>query len=113
MSSSSGPKPIRAIYTEPDLEEWKKSQSYRDLTQFVRVCGDSVEGKKISDARAIEPSPVSQSDVYKQCYTTHAFKSCLTSSASSSYVCVVYLLSSVFLGDSPIEQVFGGCEHMD
>ena len=49
-------KPIRAIYTEVDLEEFKKCQSYQDLVQFVRVCGDVVEGKKISEAS--EPSTV-------------------------------------------------------
>lgn len=53
-----GPKPIRAIYTGPDLDEFKKSQSYKDLVQFVRVCGDCVEGKKNSDAA--DPSPVIQ-----------------------------------------------------
>jgi hypothetical protein len=48
---------MRAIYTEPDLEEFKKSQSFKDLVQFVRVCGDTVEGKKNSETTS-EPSPV-------------------------------------------------------
>lgn len=50
MSSTSGPKPLRAIYTESDLNEFKKSQSYQDLVQFVRVCSDLVEGKNNSEA---------------------------------------------------------------
>jgi hypothetical protein len=56
--SSTGPSPVRAIYTDSDLEEFKKSQCFKDLVQFVRVCGDKVEGLRNSEAG--DPSPVSE-----------------------------------------------------
>lgn len=48
--SSTSVKPARAIYTDEDLEKFKDSEPYKELVHFVRVCGEAVEGKKISDA---------------------------------------------------------------
>lgn len=36
--------PIRAIYEENDLEEFKRSNSYKEIISFVKACSESVTG---------------------------------------------------------------------
>ena len=47
--SPSPVRPNRGIYSPSDLEHFKKSDVYKEINNFVRLCGDSVIGKKISD----------------------------------------------------------------
>lgn len=42
--------PQRAIFSERDLNEFKKSESNQQILEFISVCADSVRGMKISDA---------------------------------------------------------------
>ena len=41
--------PVRGIQNSSDLEHFKKSQLFTEISDFVKKCADSVVGKKISD----------------------------------------------------------------
>jgi len=41
--------PVRCIRSEEDLENWKASETYKSLTDFINTLGDAVQDKKISD----------------------------------------------------------------
>jgi hypothetical protein len=43
--------PQRGIYSESDLNHFKTSDVYKEINNFVRLCGDAVIGKKISDGQ--------------------------------------------------------------
>lgn len=43
--------PQRGIYSESDLNNFKNSEVYREINNFIRLCGDAVIGKKISDGQ--------------------------------------------------------------
>jgi hypothetical protein len=45
--------PVRCIHTSSDLEVFKKSESFLEITGFVKACADSVIGKKVSDSYPI------------------------------------------------------------
>jgi hypothetical protein len=45
--------PVRAIQNTNDLDTFKKSESFKEVSAFVMVCADSVVGKKISDTYPI------------------------------------------------------------
>ena len=48
--------PVRGIHNSNDLEHFKKSQMFTDISDFVKQCADSVIGKKISDTHYTSPS---------------------------------------------------------
>jgi hypothetical protein len=45
--SASGP--LRAIFTDADLHCFQKSAAYSQLLSFVRLCNESVRGRRVCD----------------------------------------------------------------
>ena len=45
--SASGP--LRAIFTDADLHCFQKSEAYSQLLSFVRLCNESVRGRRVCD----------------------------------------------------------------
>ena len=41
--------PVRGIANSGDLERFKKSELFADISGFVKICADSIVGRKISD----------------------------------------------------------------
>jgi hypothetical protein len=48
--------PVRKIFDERDLEEFKKSDARIDIVKFVSMCAKSVVGKKVSDCTETSPA---------------------------------------------------------
>ena len=57
--------PLRAIFDENDLEEFKRSQSFKDILNFVKACSESVIGIAIPNSSS--ESNIVISDVVQKC----------------------------------------------